>query len=58
MQRLLNEYLAYYNRWRPHRRLGQKAPLVPVVEQFERADKQLVAESVLGGLHHVYQFAA
>ncbi len=31
---------------------------VPVVEQFERADKQIVAESVLGGLHHVYRFAA
>jgi transposase InsO family protein len=58
LQQLLNEYVAYYNRWRPHRSLGQQAPCIAVVEQFERSDKQIVAESVLGGLHHVYRFAA
>ncbi len=58
LQRLLNEYLAYYNRWRPHRSLGQRAPCVPVEERFERSDCNIVAEPVLGGLHHVYRFAA
>jgi len=27
LQRLINEYVAYYNRWRPHRGLGQTAPV-------------------------------
>ena len=58
LQRLLNEYVAYYNCWRLHRSLGQKAPCASVVKQSKKSDKQIVTESVLGGLHHVYRFAA
>ena len=58
LQRSLNEYVTYYNRWRPHRSLAQKAPCLPAVVQLERSTSQIIAEPVLGGLHHVYQFAA
>ena len=58
LQRLLNEYVAYYNRWRPHRSLGQRAPYASAAYQFNRPDRQIIAEPVLDGLHHVYWYAA
>ena len=58
LQQSLNEYVAYYNQWRPHRSLGQRAPCKKMDEQIEKSTSQIVAEPVLGGLHHVYQFAA
>lgn len=58
LQRLLNEYVAYYNRWRPHRSLGQTAPDPPLGERRVLLNRGIVAEPVLDGLHHVYQFAA
>ena len=35
LQILLNEYTAYYNRWRPHRSLGQRATRDLSVERGE-----------------------
>ena len=58
LQRSLNEYLIYYNRWRPHRSLGQKAPCMATVKQEVGPIERVIAEPVLGGLHHVYRFAA
>jgi transposase InsO family protein len=58
LQRSLNEYVAYYNQWRPHRSLGQTAPEPPSGEPLRLRSRQIIAEPVLGGLHHVYQFAA
>ena len=58
LQRSLNEYIAYYNRWRPHRSLGQRAPCSPREQRIRRSSGRIVAEPVLGGLHHVYRFAA
>ena len=58
LQRLINEYAAYHNRWRPHRSLGQKAPCRSRRRRRRRSGSRVVAEPVLGGLHHVYQFAA
>jgi transposase InsO family protein len=56
LQRLVNEYVAYYNRWRPHRSLGQTAPDPPPGERLRLLSRRIVAEPVLGGLHHIYQF--
>lgn len=57
MQRLIDEYVAYYNEWRPHRSRDQRAP-----RQRKRClpepGNRIVADPVLGGLHHVYRFAA
>ena len=58
LQRLVTEYNAYYNRWRPHRSLGQIAPCPPIKESAVGLPKHLIAKPVLGGLHHVYQWAA
>ena len=54
----ITEFIAYYNRWRPHRSLGQIAPCPQVKESRVNSAKNLIAKPVLSGLHHVYQWAA
>ncbi len=58
LQRLLAEFITYYNRWRPLRSLGQIAPCPHIKESPVGSGKHLIAKPVLGGLHHVYQWAA
>lgn len=60
LRRVLNDYAAYYNRWRPHRTLGQQAPCstAPPPTPANQNGTRIVAQSVLGGLHHVYKWAA
>ncbi len=58
LQRSTNEFIAYYNRWRPHRSLGQIAPCPHIKESPAKSAKHRIAEPILGGLHHVYQWAA
>ncbi len=58
LQRLLNEYVDYYNRWRPHQSLGQKALNLAGRDPVHGSSGRIVAEPILGGLHHVYRFAA
>jgi putative transposase len=58
LRRVLTEYLAYFNQWRPHRSIGQRAPCAPVSKTPESQRGNVVAVPVLGGLHHVYQLAA
>jgi putative transposase len=57
LQRLIDEYVAYYNDWRPHRSQGQRAPRRRSRRALE-SHNRIVAEPVLGGLHHVYRFTA
>jgi transposase InsO family protein len=54
----ITEFIAYYNRWRPHRSLGQIAPCPQVKESRVNSTTNLIAKPVLSGLHHVYQGAA
>ena len=60
LRRVLTEYVAYYNRWRPHRTLGQRAPCEPDPSPISANDngRNIAARPVLGGLHHVYERAA
>jgi len=58
LQRTVSEYTTYYNRWRPHRSLGQRAPCLHVREISRKPATHLESKPVLGGLHHVYQWAA
>ena len=58
LQRTVDEFVAYYNRWRPHRSLGQRAPCPHVREISRKPATHLDSKPVLGGLHHVYQWAA
>jgi len=58
LQRTVDEFTAYYNRWRPHRSLGQKAPYPDYSAALEYSARMIKAKPILGGLHHVYQWAA
>ena len=54
LRRMLGEYFAYYNESRTHRSLGGNAPESRCVQVVGR----VIAEPVLGGLHHRYSRAA
>jgi Integrase core domain len=58
LQKVLAEYVGYFNRWRPHRSIGQRAPCAPAPFAPHRRAQEIVAIPVLGSLHHVYQHAA
>ena len=57
LRRVLREYVAYFNRERPHQGLGQATPEPsPVARQNGAGPVRAVP--VLGGLHHAYRRAA
>ncbi len=58
LQRLVTEFVDYYNRHRPHRSLNQHPPCPVVPIPTGPPDGRVVATPVLGGLHHVYRRAA
>jgi transposase InsO family protein len=57
LRRVLREYVAYFNRDRPHQGIGQATPEPPPAAGRNRAGL-VSAVPVLGGLHHAYQRAA
>jgi len=54
LQSLLREFVAYYNRDRPHRSLALRTPEVRDRRQFGK----LACRPILGGLHHSYEWTA
>jgi hypothetical protein len=58
LQRVLDEYVAYFNAWRSHRGLGQRAPCGSASMAQSNPTGRIIGRPVLGGLHHVYQHAA
>ena len=58
LRRVLSAYVTYYNRWRPHRSLGQAAPCGEVMPPWQHACRTIAAAPVLDGLHHIYRAAA
>jgi transposase InsO family protein len=58
LQHTLCEYVTYYNAFRPHRSLGQRVPCQGVENQVRSNGHRIIARPVLGGLHHVYGYAA
>ena len=59
LQRIVTDYVAYFNQMRPHQGIGQQIPdfmgqAVPV----ESPGQPMVSVPVLGGLHHAYSRAA
>jgi putative transposase len=61
LQRVLTEYVAYFNRSRPHQGISQRTPqLAPTRASPDRAVAcgAVTATPVLGGLHHDYRAAA
>ena len=54
---VMGSYVGYFNHWRPHRSLGQRAPCDSKALRSRGAGGKIIAENVLGGLHHVYRRA-
>jgi putative transposase len=59
LQRVLNEYVVYFNQARPHQGIQQQIPdpSRSALSSHQTGDK-VIALPVLGGLHHDYQWAA
>jgi putative transposase len=61
LQKLIDEFVGYYNRHRPHRSLNHRPPCPAagaVSSNSTGPPAAILAEPVLGGLHHVYRKAA
>ena len=60
LQKVLTEYVGYFNDWRPHRSIGQRAPCASATPAPRRSaqGQKIIPIPVLGGVHHVYQLAA
>jgi putative transposase len=59
LAKVLAEYLGYFNHWRPHRSIGQRAPCAPATPapRLSVQTGKIIAIPVLGGLRHVYHRA-
>jgi putative transposase len=55
---VLREYECHYNHYRPHRSLGQAAPLRPLPRRADNRDPKIQRRDRLGGLLHEYQQVA
>jgi len=54
LYRVLKEYIAYFNRARPHQGIAQRLPVAceaPLIE----GEGKIISIKVLGGLHHCYR---
>ena len=58
LRRVLSECVAYYNRWRPRRSLGQAAPCGEAMLLRSKLVERSPRHLMLGGLHHIYRAAA
>ncbi len=59
LQRVLNEYVGYFNRARPHQGIAQLIPQQQrSVPSSQDAGNKVTALPVMGGLHHDYHWAA
>jgi len=59
LQRVLNDYVAYFNRARPHQGIGQQIPEPSrSALSSHQAGEKVIALPVMGGLHHDYHLAA
>jgi putative transposase len=57
LRRVMSAYIGYFNHWRPHRSLGQRAPCDSSARRprSPEACGRIVAEPILGALHHIYK---
>lgn len=58
LYRVLKEYIAYFNRARPHQGNAQRLPVPPCEAPLTEGEGKIVSIKVLGGLHHSYQRVA
>ena len=59
LHRMLNAYVAYFNRARPHQGMHQQIPEPDGSSvSFDHEKEKVIAVPILGGLHHDYQRGA
>jgi putative transposase len=58
LYRVIREYLAYFNRARPHQGIGQKIPKVATAVSEKETKGKIIVFPVLNGLQHDYRLAA
>jgi putative transposase len=59
LQRVLNEYVRYFNQARPHQGIQQQIPEPSrSALSSHHASEKIIALPVMGGLHHDYRWAA
>jgi transposase InsO family protein len=58
LRRVMRDYVPYYNDARPHRSLDLEPPIGPRAQAPPSRRTRVVGIPVLGGLHHVYDWAA
>lgn len=62
LQRIVTEYIAYFNQMRPHQGIGQRIPepeAAPFIGIIGTASAgRIIGRSILAGLHHDYRRAA
>jgi len=55
LQQTLKQYQAYFNHARPHQGMEQRIPCSPKQAQEQQNRGKIIAQPVLGGLHHDYR---
>ena len=59
LQRIVTEYIAYFNQMRPHQGIGQRIPEPEAAPFIGTASAgKIIGRSILAGLHHDYRIAA
>jgi putative transposase len=60
LRRAISSYETYYNHHRPHRSIGQRAPCASgrAADRPPGIQRSVIAEPILGGLHHIYRHAS
>ncbi len=54
LQRVVQEYTAYYNRERPHQGIDQRIPNHYAISVSKPIRGRITSKAILGGLHHSY----
>jgi len=54
VQRVVREYMAYYNQERPHQGIGQRIPNYYELPKSKPISGRIRSKAILGGLHHSY----
>ncbi|MGZ9164024.1 MAG: integrase core domain-containing protein [Anaerolineales bacterium] len=57
VQRVVREYIAYFNQERPHQGLGQHIPDRSDLPRSKPTGGRISSRAILGGLHHSYSCA-
>ena len=58
LQRVVTEYMAYFNQERPHQGIGQRIPDQYDLSKSKPVSGRITSKAILGGLHHSYSHTA